>query len=96
LTSLFYVFGVDYIRVSLIFLSCWLLPLTLLARQGHMRLESDVRQRIYCVLLVLVLVSLVFTFRSLELSLFYISFESTLIPILVIISRWGSQYARYQ
>ena len=96
LTSLFYVLGVDYISISLIVLRCWLLPLTLLARQGHMFTSSRVKQRVYCILLVLVLISLIFTFRSLELSLFYISFEVTLIPILIIISRWGSQYDRYQ
>nr|YP_448774.1 NADH dehydrogenase subunit 4 [Phanogenia gracilis]AAY51832.1 NADH dehydrogenase subunit 4 [Phanogenia gracilis] len=94
--SLFYVLGIDYVSISLIVLSCWLLPLTLLASQGHMSFFSVINQRIYCVLLVLVLISLIFTFSSLEFSLFYISFEATLIPILLIISRWGSQYDRYQ
>nr|YP_010241120.1 NADH dehydrogenase subunit 4 [Anneissia intermedia]QTH78850.1 NADH dehydrogenase subunit 4 [Anneissia intermedia] len=94
--SLFYVLGIDFVSISLIVLSCWLLPLTLLASQGHMAFYSINSQRIYCVLLILVLISLVITFSSLELSLFYISFEATLIPILLIISRWGSQYDRYQ
>lgn len=94
--SLFYVLGIDFVRISLIVLSCWLLPLTLLASRGHMAFYSIKSQRIYCVLLILVLIRLIITFSSLELSLFYISFETTLIPILLIISRWGSQYDRYQ
>nr|YP_010044622.1 NADH dehydrogenase subunit 4 [Anneissia pinguis]QPF24645.1 NADH dehydrogenase subunit 4 [Anneissia pinguis] len=96
ISSLFYVFGIDFVSISLIVLSCWLLPLTLLASQGHVSFFSSVNQRVYCILLVLVLVSLIITFSSLELSLFYISFETTLIPILLIISRWGAQYDRYQ
>nr|NP_008390.1 NADH dehydrogenase subunit 4 [Florometra serratissima]AAD05081.1 NADH dehydrogenase subunit 4 [Florometra serratissima] len=94
--SLFYSLGLDSVSIPLVILSCWLLPLTLLASQGHMFYYSLVTQRLYCVLLIFVLFSLIFTFSSLELSLFYISFETTLIPILVIISRWGSQYERYQ
>nr|YP_010486854.1 NADH dehydrogenase subunit 4 [Poliometra prolixa]UWI54398.1 NADH dehydrogenase subunit 4 [Poliometra prolixa] len=95
-SSLFYGLGLDFVSVPLVVLSCWLLPLTLLASQGHMFYFSLVSQRLYCILLVFVLFSLIFTFSSLELSLFYISFEATLIPILVIVSRWGSQYERYQ
>nr|YP_010276186.1 NADH dehydrogenase subunit 4 [Comanthus parvicirrus]UFQ22713.1 NADH dehydrogenase subunit 4 [Comanthus parvicirrus]UHY39308.1 NADH dehydrogenase subunit 4 [Comanthus parvicirrus] len=96
LNSLSYVFGMDFVSISLVVLSCWLLPLTLLASQGHMTFFNINSQRIYCVLLILVLISLIITFSSLELSLFYISFETTLIPILLIISCWGSQYDRYQ
>nr|WKK49865.1 NADH dehydrogenase subunit 4 [Thaumatocrinus sp. JL223] len=96
LCSLFYVLGIDQVSFPLVVLSCWLLPLTLLASQGHMFYYNLVSQRLYCVLLIFVLVSLIFTFSSLELSLFYVSFEATLIPILIIISRWGSQYERYQ
>nr|WFD61125.1 NADH dehydrogenase subunit 4 [Ptilometra sp. DH-R] len=96
INSLFYSLGLDNISIPLIVLSCWLLPLTLLASQNHMSFYSFFNQRLYCILLVFILFSLIFTFSSLELSLFYISFEATLIPILVIISRWGSQYERYQ
>nr|YP_448761.1 NADH dehydrogenase subunit 4 [Neogymnocrinus richeri]AAY51819.1 NADH dehydrogenase subunit 4 [Neogymnocrinus richeri] len=88
--------GLDSVGMPLVVLSCWLLPLTLLASQGHMSFYSEVQQRLYCALLTSVLISLIVTFSSLELILFYISFEATLIPILVIISRWGSQYDRYQ
>nr|YP_010555950.1 NADH dehydrogenase subunit 4 [Comatella stelligera]UYR95518.1 NADH dehydrogenase subunit 4 [Comatella stelligera] len=94
--SSFYFLGVDFVGFSLIVLSCWLLPLTLLSSVNHMSFFTSINQRIYCFLLVIVLFSLVFTFSSLELSLFYISFEATLIPILLIISCWGSQYDRYQ
>nr|QIP88953.1 NADH dehydrogenase subunit 4 [Florometra sp. BMK-2020]UFJ44018.1 NADH dehydrogenase subunit 4 [Oligometra serripinna] len=94
--SLFYVLGLDFISVPLVVLSCWLLPLTLLASLGHLSFNSFVSQRLYCFLLSFVLFSLIFTFSSLELSLFYISFEATLIPILIIVSRWGSNFDRYQ
>nr|YP_010605984.1 NADH dehydrogenase subunit 4 [Zygometra comata]WAN81303.1 NADH dehydrogenase subunit 4 [Zygometra comata] len=94
--SLFYSLGLDFVSIPLVVLSCWLLPLTLLASLGHLSGFSLISQRLYCFLLSFVLFSLIFTFSSLELSLFYISFEATLIPILIIISRWGSQYDRYQ
>nr|YP_001905917.1 NADH dehydrogenase subunit 4 [Antedon mediterranea]CAL50594.1 NADH dehydrogenase subunit 4 [Antedon mediterranea] len=94
--SLFYNLGIDNVSTPLILLSCWLLPLTLLASQNHMSGYNTTNQRLYFILLVFILISLIFTFSALELSLFYISFEATLIPILIIISRWGSQYERYQ
>nr|WNS59359.1 NADH dehydrogenase subunit 4 [Hyocrinidae sp.] len=88
--------GIDLVGFPLVVLSCWLLPLTILASQNHMSYYNEVHQRLYCFLLVFVTISLIVTFSSLELILFYISFEATLIPILIIISRWGSQYDRYQ
>nr|YP_009730388.1 NADH dehydrogenase subunit 4 [Stephanometra indica]QHT54553.1 NADH dehydrogenase subunit 4 [Stephanometra indica] len=94
--SIFYNIGLDFTSVPLVVLSCWLLPLTLLASLGHLSYYNFISQRLYCFLLSFVLFSLFLTFSSLELSLFYISFEATLIPILIIISRWGSQYDRYQ
>lgn len=40
--------------------------------------------------------ALIITFSSLELILFYIAFETTLIPTLILITRWGAQMERFQ
>jgi len=86
----------DSISTPLIVLSCWLAPLTLLARKGHLNNASRMNQRVFIILIILITASLIVTFTSLELILFYIAFESTLIPTLILITRWGAQMERFQ
>nr|ASN74013.1 NADH dehydrogenase subunit 4 [Salamandra algira] len=85
---------VDQISSPLLVLTCWLLPLMTLASQNHMKLNPFTRQRTYLIMLVILQASLIFAFSSTELILFYIAFEATLIPTLIIITRWGNQTER--
>nr|WNH21435.1 NADH dehydrogenase subunit 4 [Diapterus auratus] len=86
--------GVDPISAPLLGLTCWLLPLTILATQKHLSREPIVRQRAYLSLLVLLQLSLLMAFGATDLILFYVMFETTLIPTLIIITRWGNQTER--
>jgi NADH-ubiquinone oxidoreductase chain 4 len=56
-----------------------------------MNKEPVERKKMYITILVLLQVLLIITFTSTELILFYILFEATLIPTLIIITRWGNQ-----
>nr|ASN74078.1 NADH dehydrogenase subunit 4 [Salamandra lanzai] len=85
---------VDQISSPLLVLTCWLLPLMTLASQNHMKLNPLTRQRTYLTMLIILQASLIFAFSSTELILFYIAFEATLIPTLIIITRWGNQTER--
>nr|YP_009414962.1 NADH dehydrogenase subunit 4 [Allocebus trichotus]AAK70534.1 NADH dehydrogenase subunit 4 [Allocebus trichotus]ACI47097.1 NADH dehydrogenase subunit 4 [Allocebus trichotus]AIW64359.1 NADH dehydrogenase subunit 4 [Allocebus trichotus]AIW64372.1 NADH dehydrogenase subunit 4 [Allocebus trichotus] len=84
----------DSLSSPLLMLTVWLLPLMILASQHHLAKETWTRKKLYLTMLVLLQVFLIMTFSAMELILFYILFEATLIPTLVIITRWGNQTER--
>nr|ACJ43800.1 NADH dehydrogenase subunit 4 [Laotriton laoensis] len=86
--------SVDPASSPLLVLTCWLLPLMTLASQKHLKINPPSRQRAYLAMLTLLQASLIVAFSSTELIMFYIAFETTLIPTLVIITRWGNQVER--
>nr|YP_004465328.1 NADH dehydrogenase subunit 4 [Salmostoma bacalia]BAK22896.1 NADH dehydrogenase subunit 4 [Salmostoma bacalia] len=84
----------DPLSTPLMILTCWLLPLMILASQNHVNPEPINRQRLYITLLTSLQVFLLMAFGATEVILFYIMFEATLIPTLFIITRWGNQAER--
>lgn len=84
----------DQLSTPLLILSCWLLPLIILASQNHIINEPIIRQRIYITLLISLQTLLTIAFGATEIIIFYIIFEATLIPTLIIITRWGNQIER--
>nr|YP_009318476.1 NADH dehydrogenase subunit 4 [Caloenas maculata]APA17072.1 NADH dehydrogenase subunit 4 [Caloenas maculata] len=86
--------GIDQISSPLLTLSCWLLPLMIIASQNHLQHEPLARKRIFISALVTIQPFILLAFSSTELMLFYISFEATLIPTLILITRWGNQPER--
>nr|UZH93556.1 NADH dehydrogenase subunit 4 [Neotomodon alstoni] len=87
-------FSADSLSSPLIILTTWLLPLMLLASQNHMKKETEQNKKTYISMLVILQILLVMTFSANELIMFYILFEATLIPTLIIITRWGNQTER--
>nr|ACJ43852.1 NADH dehydrogenase subunit 4 [Salamandrina terdigitata] len=86
--------SIDQMSSPLVILTCWLLPLMTMASQNHMKINPITRQRTYLIMLSILQMSLIIAFSSTELILFYIAFETTLIPTLIIITRWGNQTER--
>nr|BBU26107.1 NADH dehydrogenase subunit 4 [Ichthyscopus lebeck] len=84
----------DPLSSPFLILSCWLLPLTILASQNHMSSEPGGRQRTFITLLATLQIFLIMAFSATEVLLFYIMFEATLVPTLIIITRWGNQTER--
>nr|QPF22559.1 NADH dehydrogenase subunit 4 [Cyprinella lutrensis]QPF22572.1 NADH dehydrogenase subunit 4 [Cyprinella lutrensis] len=84
----------DPLSTPLLVLTCWLLPLMILASQNHINPEPIIRQRLYITLLTSLQTFLIMAFGATEIIMFYIMFEATLIPTLVIITRWGNQTER--
>nr|QSJ55905.1 NADH dehydrogenase subunit 4 [Muntiacus muntjak malabaricus] len=84
----------DSLSTPLLILTMWLLPLMLMASQHHLSKESLTRKKLYITMLILLQLFLIMTFTAMELILFYILFEATLIPTLIIITRWGNQTER--
>nr|YP_009446483.1 NADH dehydrogenase subunit 4 [Phrynosoma blainvillii]ATY40971.1 NADH dehydrogenase subunit 4 [Phrynosoma blainvillii] len=85
---------IDPVSAPLLTLSCWLLPLMVLASQNHLKSEPLHRKRIFLVTLSMLQTFLILTFSATNLLSFYIMFEATLVPTLIIITRWGNQAER--
>nr|YP_009911561.1 NADH dehydrogenase subunit 4 [Hadrosciurus spadiceus]QLD22251.1 NADH dehydrogenase subunit 4 [Hadrosciurus spadiceus]QLD22355.1 NADH dehydrogenase subunit 4 [Hadrosciurus spadiceus]QLD22368.1 NADH dehydrogenase subunit 4 [Hadrosciurus spadiceus]QLD22433.1 NADH dehydrogenase subunit 4 [Hadrosciurus spadiceus] len=84
----------DSLSTPLLILTTWLLPLMIMASQNHLTKEPLMRKKLYILMLISLQLFLIMTFSASELILFYILFEATLIPTLVIITRWGNQTER--
>nr|AFQ62135.1 NADH dehydrogenase subunit 4 [Promecognathus crassus] len=88
-----YFFGADLLSFSLILLSFWICSLMIMAS------ESIYKKKLYKFFLFMLLMLLLFlycTFSSMNLFLFYLFFESSLIPTLILIMGWGYQPERLQ
>nr|YP_003002147.1 NADH dehydrogenase subunit 4 [Polyplectron bicalcaratum]ABY80780.1 NADH dehydrogenase subunit 4 [Polyplectron bicalcaratum] len=86
--------GTDQISTPLLVLSSWFLPLMIMASQGHLQHEPPMRKRMFISTLITIQPFIILAFSATELMLFYISFEATLIPTLILITRWGNQPER--
>nr|UEN68316.1 NADH dehydrogenase subunit 4 [Datnioides campbelli] len=84
----------DPLSTPLLVLTCWLLPLMILASQNHMYSEPINRQRTFISLLTSLQIFLILAFSATEIIMFYVMFEATLIPTLLLITRWGNQAER--
>nr|AUG32016.1 NADH dehydrogenase subunit 4 [Aplodinotus grunniens] len=84
----------DPLSTPLLVLTCWLLPLMILASQNHTTVEPINRQRMYITLLTSLQIFLIMAFSATEVIMFYVMFEATLIPTLFLITRWGNQAER--
>nr|YP_010384289.1 NADH dehydrogenase subunit 4 [Heteromormyrus longilateralis]UGN11538.1 NADH dehydrogenase subunit 4 [Heteromormyrus longilateralis] len=93
-TSSNHYMATDQLSTPLLVLTCWLLPLMILASQNHISTEPMNRQRTYITLLISLQTFLIMAFGATEVIMFYIMFEATLIPTLIIITRWGNQTER--
>nr|YP_010309725.1 NADH dehydrogenase subunit 4 [Croscherichia paykulli]UMR54842.1 NADH dehydrogenase subunit 4 [Croscherichia paykulli] len=89
-----YMFGLDLISYLMIMLSFWICALMILASQ---KIYSTLFwSRLFMFILVLLMVSLLLAFASMNLFIFYIFFEVSLIPTLMLIVGWGYQPERLQ
>nr|AVJ52475.1 NADH dehydrogenase subunit 4 [Agonosoma flavolineatum] len=84
-------FGCDVLSYSLIALTYWILFLMVLASYKIYNMNSNSK---FLFMLIILTISLLLTFSTDNLLIFYISFESSLIPTLFLILGWGYQPER--
>nr|BBD20495.1 NADH dehydrogenase subunit 4 [Cyrtodactylus auribalteatus] len=84
----------DPITTPLVMLSTWILPLMILASQHHTAHEPEARKRMFLATCAALQAAPILTFTAADLMMFYILFEATLVPTLILITRWGSQAER--
>nr|AMH85677.1 NADH dehydrogenase subunit 4 [Hemilucilia sp. ACMJ-2016] len=92
--SISYLFGCDMISYGLILLSLWIVSLMLMASESVYKYSNYTN--LFLLNIILLLVLLVLTFSSMSLFMFYLFFESSLIPTLFLILGWGYQPERLQ
>ncbi len=89
--GIYYAIGVDGISFWLVLLTTFLLPLIYLGCWNSMNKNP----RTYAVSLFLLQVSMLGTFLAQDLVLFYLFFESSLIPMFLLIGIWGGAQKLY-
>nr|YP_010693056.1 NADH dehydrogenase subunit 4 [Dacus armatus]WCB98237.1 NADH dehydrogenase subunit 4 [Dacus armatus] len=89
-----YFMGYDVISYGLILLSFWICTLMLTASESVNKYNNYKELFLFNVLILLIF--LILTFSSMNLFMFYLFFESSLIPTLFLILGWGYQPERLQ
>ena len=86
-----YALGVDGISILLILLTTFLLPISVLVSWD----QINVKERAYYAMLLVLVTGILGVFVSLDLFLFYIFWEVTLIPMYFLIGVWGHERRIY-
>lgn len=88
------IWGLDHLSITLILLTIWIIPIIVSARQNIHILNKSRRDFLF--LTTSLTTILLFAFSTSHLFLFYVLFEASLIPTLLIIIKWGYQPERLQ
>nr|QWB85802.1 NADH dehydrogenase subunit 4 [Arhopalus rusticus] len=92
--NLSYSLGCDLLSFSLILLSFWICSLMILASEKLFKINNY--YNLFLLVMIFLMISLYLTFSSLNLFLFYLFFEISLIPTLILIIGWGYQPERIE
>nr|QVL29338.1 NADH dehydrogenase subunit 4 [Ceratitis punctata] len=89
-----YFMGFDVMSYGLILLSFWICSLMIVASESVNKYNNY--KSLFLFNIIMLLIFLVLTFSSMNLFMFYLFFESSLIPTLFLILGWGYQPERLQ
>nr|YP_010486370.1 NADH dehydrogenase subunit 4 [Pseudoechthistatus chiangshunani]UVW93775.1 NADH dehydrogenase subunit 4 [Pseudoechthistatus chiangshunani] len=89
-----YMLGSDLLSYSLILLSFWICSLMILASEKLFKLKNFMN--LFLFVMVNLMISLYLAFSSMNLFLFYLFFEISLVPTLILIIGWGYQPERIE
>lgn len=85
---------IDILSATLIILSIWITIIILIARKNiH---NKNIKSNIFLYTCITLLITLILCFRALNIFIFYIWFEASLIPTIALIIIWGYQPERIQ
>nr|WPM98428.1 NADH dehydrogenase subunit 4 [Ochthebius quadricollis] len=89
-----YFFGFDLLSYIMILLTFWICSLMLMA--SSMIYKKNYYYNLFMFMILMLMISLYCTFSSMNLFIFYLFFEMSLIPTLILIVGWGYQPERIQ
>jgi proton-translocating NADH-quinone oxidoreductase chain M len=87
ISTLSFSIGIDGVSLFFVILTCFLIPVCLLVAWNNV--QTYVKE--YCIAFLVMESLMIAVFSVLDLLLFYIFFESVLIPMFIIIGVWGSR-----
>nr|YP_010026611.1 NADH dehydrogenase subunit 4 [Phyllocnistis citrella]QOQ85859.1 NADH dehydrogenase subunit 4 [Phyllocnistis citrella] len=93
-TNLSYFLGLDYLSFGLILLSFWICSLMIMSSESLYKYNFYSNFFIFNIIILMLMLFL--TFSVLNLFMFYLFFESSLIPTLMLVMGWGYQSERIQ
>nr|AML25914.1 NADH dehydrogenase subunit 4 [Staphylinidae sp. BMNH 1274216] len=93
-SNISYMFGCDLLSYVMVLLSFWICFLMILASFKIYLMNNN--SNLFMLMMLLLLFALFCTFTSMNLFMFYLFFEMTLIPTLILILGWGYQPERIQ
>nr|YP_010417747.1 NADH dehydrogenase subunit 4 [Precis antilope]USF17906.1 NADH dehydrogenase subunit 4 [Precis antilope] len=93
-SNLSYLLGCDMISYGLILLSIWISGLMIMASESLYK--SNFYENFFLFNIIMLLIMLYLTFSVMNLFMFYLFFEGSLIPTLMLIIGWGYQPERIQ
>lgn len=86
--------GCDLLSFTLILLRFWICSLIIIAREKLFKLKNYFN--LFLLVIIFLIIRLFLTFSSLNLFIFYLFFEVSLIPTLILIVGWGYQPERIE
>nr|YP_009995462.1 NADH dehydrogenase subunit 4 [Ochthebius salinarius]QNP09917.1 NADH dehydrogenase subunit 4 [Ochthebius salinarius] len=89
-----YFFGCDLLSYMMILLTVWICSLMIMASQKIYKMNFY--SNLFLFLILMLMLSLYCTFSTMNLFIFYLFFEMSLIPTLILIIGWGYQPERIQ
>nr|YP_010329832.1 NADH dehydrogenase subunit 4 [Trabala vishnou]AOV63370.1 NADH dehydrogenase subunit 4 [Trabala vishnou guttata]UNP54588.1 NADH dehydrogenase subunit 4 [Trabala vishnou] len=89
-----YGYSLDIISLGLILLSIWICSLMIMASENLLKMKFYYNFFLFNIMFLLIMLFL--TFSSMNLFMFYLFFEGSLIPTLMLIIGWGYQPERVQ
>nr|YP_010487104.1 NADH dehydrogenase subunit 4 [Eupatorus hardwickei]UWI70888.1 NADH dehydrogenase subunit 4 [Eupatorus hardwickei] len=89
-----YFMGCDLLSFMMVMLSFWICSLMILASQKIF--QGNYYYNLFLLVMIVLLLSLYLTFSSMNMFIFYLFFEVSLIPTLILIVGWGYQPERLQ
>nr|ASM41843.1 NADH dehydrogenase subunit 4 [Chlorophorus simillimus] len=92
--SISYILGCDLLSFCLILLTIWICSLMLLASEKILKFNNY--SGLFLFVMIFLLISLYMTFSSLNFFIFYLFFEISLVPTLILIIGWGYQPERIE
>lgn len=87
-------FELDYFSWGLILLTFWIIIIAIMARTSNKNRSK--KRKAYLFIIISMIIRLILTFTVSRVIIFYLIFETCLIPILIIILGWGYQPERIQ
>nr|WGL40339.1 NADH dehydrogenase subunit 4 [Tomicus piniperda] len=87
-----YFLSLDLLSYSLVLLSIWICLLMILA--SEIIYKQKLFSNLFILNILLLMLSLIITFSSLNMFIFYLFFEISLVPIFILILGWGNQPER--